>query len=180
MYGNYYPFGMTMEGNSYNAQSAIDNGTENNYLYNGKELQDDLGLDWYDYGARMYDAQLGRFTGTDPIAEKFSHLSPYNYASNDPVLKIDLWGLQGVKYYDKAKKRFVVEHNIVVLSHKPVPIPKGANQKTIKKINKTNTKNANKTKTKIAQMKKDVKNFLNHGGEGAKNSSGTTVFFDVI
>jgi RHS repeat-associated protein len=151
----------------------------NKYLYNGKELQDDLGLGWYDYGARFYNPVLGRFTGVDPISDKFSHLSPYNYASNDPVLKTDLWGLQGVKYYDEQNKRIVVEHNVIVLSHKPIPIPKGASQKTINKINRKNTRNANNTKAKIAQIKSEVTDFLNHGGQSANNSKGTTVFFDI-
>ncbi|MEN8122080.1 MAG: RHS repeat-associated core domain-containing protein [Bacteroidota bacterium] len=91
---NYYPFGMRLEGQSYTnpLQAAA-----NKYLYNGKELQDDLGLDWYDYGARFYDPALGRFLKVDPIAEDFPHVTPYNYAENEPVAHIDLWGLQ--KFY---------------------------------------------------------------------------------
>ena len=56
-----------------------------------------LGLDWYDYGFRWYDAELGRFPSVDPIIENFPDLTPYNYASNNPSTLIDLWGLQGVK-----------------------------------------------------------------------------------
>ncbi len=67
---------------------------ENNFLYNGKELQDDLELDWYDYGFRFYDPVLGRFPNMDPIADQFNWVSPYNYAENRPIDGIDLWGLQ--------------------------------------------------------------------------------------
>ena len=67
---------------------------KNPYLYNGKELDEETGL--YYYGARFYDAQIGRFIGVDPIIEKFPFLTPYNYASNNPVTNIDLWGLQGI------------------------------------------------------------------------------------
>ena len=45
----------------------------------------------------MYDPQLGRFTCLDPIAESFYYVTPYNYAENDPVGAIDLWGLQKLK-----------------------------------------------------------------------------------
>ena len=55
-------------------------------------------MEWYDYGARFYDAQVGRFHSVDPIIEKFPHLTPFNYASNNPVSNIDLWGLQGMNF----------------------------------------------------------------------------------
>ncbi len=71
-------------------------GKENKYGYNGKELDEDFGLNWHHYGFRMYDAAIGRFPSADPIAEDFAFVSPYNYAENEPVGSIDLWGLQRV------------------------------------------------------------------------------------
>jgi len=62
------------------------------YKYNGKELQDELGLNWYDYGARNYDAALGRFNTLDPDAEKYHSQSPYVYADNNPVRLMDIDG----------------------------------------------------------------------------------------
>jgi RHS repeat-associated protein len=88
---HYYPFGLAMSGPWMN-DAAIDT----KYQYNGKELNDDFGLGWNDYGARWYDATVGRFPSVDPIIEKFPYLTPYNYASDDPIGKIDLWGLQGM------------------------------------------------------------------------------------
>lgn len=55
-------------------------------------------MNWYAYGARYYDSAIGRFTGVDPIADQFPELSVYNYASNDPIVNIDLHGLQGIRY----------------------------------------------------------------------------------
>ncbi len=76
-----YPFGMRQTAMSYLSGSSEQG---NFYLYNGKELQSDLGLDWYDYGARFYDPQLGRFHTQDRFAEKYFSMSPYQYGANNP------------------------------------------------------------------------------------------------
>jgi RHS repeat-associated protein len=98
---HYYPFGMNFEGpwakpTMLNAEGdeELDQERLNDYQYNGKELDQDLGLNWHHYGARMYDATIGRFTGVDPISDKFPHVSTYNYAENSPIRFIDLHGLQ--------------------------------------------------------------------------------------
>jgi RHS repeat-associated protein len=95
---HYYPFGMNMEG-SWSA------GT-NKYQYNGKEIDNEFGLDWYHYGARMYDPAIARFTGVDPIASDFPHVTTYNYAENEPVVHIDLWGLQQTRYEMNQDRKF--------------------------------------------------------------------------
>ena len=92
---SYYPFGLQF--NSYSRVTS----KQNDYLYNGKELQDELDLNWLDYGARIYDPAIGRWHVVDPMAD-IDHsigFSPYHYAANNPLLYNDLDGMDFIIYY---------------------------------------------------------------------------------
>ena len=88
---SYYPFG-----GMFTSVNSVQP-----YKYNGKELERKNGLNCYDYGARQYDAVLGRWTTVDPMSEKYSSTSSYVYCNNNPMKYIDPTGM----YFDEANEK---------------------------------------------------------------------------
>lgn len=114
---DYYPFGMEVTDVSNPGGENYSPGYTANpvfapYLYNGKEIDRMHGLNMYDYGARMYDAAIGRWHGVDPLAEKYLSMSTYVYCLNNPVRFVDPNGceIDLSQMSDEEKKRF--ESNI--------------------------------------------------------------------
>ena len=101
---NYYPFGGVLSTTAYNSGDDLQP-----YKYNGKELDRTHGLDWYDYGARNYDAFLPMFTSLDPHCESYYNISPYAYCGNNPVNAIDPNGMDMFHTEDPATIRDILQ-----------------------------------------------------------------------
>jgi RHS repeat-associated protein len=92
---HYYAFGLKIAGISSKKLGDPNEGMlDNKNLYNDKELFDDADLDWYDYGFRNYDPQIGRFTQLDPLTDDYPELTNYQYASDEPIANVDMDGLE--------------------------------------------------------------------------------------
>lgn len=94
---HYYPFGLPMAGLSSKSVGKL----PIKYAFNGKELQSQefgpgTGLQWHDFGARMYDHQTGRWLSPDPHAARYDWISPYAFAFNNPMQVSDPTGRDGV------------------------------------------------------------------------------------
>jgi RHS repeat-associated protein len=93
---HYYAYGLKIAAISSRKPGDINEGKlKNDYLYNDKELFEEADLDWYDFGFRNYDPQIGRFVQIDPLTDDYPILSTYLFANADPINEIDVDGLFG-------------------------------------------------------------------------------------
>jgi RHS repeat-associated protein len=183
---HYYPFGMLMEGIG-TAQV-----TNNGYKYNGKELNEDLGLNLSDYGARWYDASLGRWWSVDPLGDSMVSWSPYNYAFDSPLTFIDpdgqfpietFWDIANVVYdvgaaivnhakgnHEAAKQNWIDGGLDLIATATPY-VPAG-----LTKVAKVadNVVDSGKKADNAGEIVKEVKTF--NGGQSTKSETSKEAF----
>ncbi|MCT4602050.1 MAG: hypothetical protein N4A59_03965, partial [Marinifilum sp.] len=155
---DYYPFGLRFDGYLNN---------DNKYLYNGKELQDET--EWYDYGARMYDASLGRWHCIDPQAERYSSMSPYNYVANNPMLLIDPNGEEIWIYYkDKDGNEQKMQYTAGMEYD-------GGNEFVTASVKYLNQMNSTENGAKVVGTLSDSDNAFNMTNTFVKNKKGENI-----
>ncbi|WP_440068933.1 DUF6443 domain-containing protein [Tenacibaculum discolor] len=189
---NYYPFGLKHKGYNGNV-SSIGNSVAQKFGYNGKELNEELGIQWHDFGARNYDATLGRWMNLDPLAEDYSTTSPYVYTLNNPMFFIDPDGRKVINGDEERKKKAKArteKYSRIVngaeksygtkrkdfkskAQYKRYKAAKKGLKKAQKDLNKY-TKLAESTQKKIDKFKKESPNMFAKM-DNAKNQYGETV-----
>ncbi|WP_255373915.1 RHS repeat domain-containing protein [[Flexibacter] sp. ATCC 35208] len=162
---HYYPFGLTMAGISSKAAGTLNN----NYKFKGKELQskefsDRSGLEWTDFGARMYDNQTGRWEGA-PLAGKDIDISPYAFVKNNPINNIEIDG----RYFDEKKAHKMegeidkqvakLEKQIAKMDRKGQDV--GDRRERVAELRSS--------KTDIANMRSDENTEYKYGSVGSKD-----------
>jgi RHS repeat-associated protein len=147
---DYFPFGMSFESTLPN---PVIRANYNKLKYNGKEEQEMPGK-WLDYGARFYDAQLGRWHGIDNKAEKYYFTNPYTYALNNPIVFIDPDGNEVIAHGKVAQRnilntlpsnvrssvKFKKDGTMTIRSSKAVRASTSGNLRSLQTLNNSDTK----------------------------------------
>lgn len=145
-----------------------------NYVFQKQEFLDET--NWINFKYRPYDPSIAKFIQIDRLSQKYAFMSPYQFSSNNPVVNVEIDGLEGLHYTEKQSdgtEKQVVEKNVVVLTQRPKEIPTNASEKQIAKIERQNARIAANNEGRVAAVKKDLNDFYS----GATDESGNSVDF---
>lgn len=128
-YNAYYPYGMLMSGSGASTSNFVTSptGSVQPYKYTGKELDRENGLDTYDFEARCYDPALATTWQQDPLADKYTQLSPYLWCAANPIRNTDPSGMEPVynmkgEFIGNTIEGFVKDIYVLTGSSKPLDI----------------------------------------------------------
>lgn len=181
---HYYPFGLEIL-----ALKGSVNGPEHQHKYNGKELDfegidinNDGNLDHYvnhyDYGARLYNAALGRWMGVDPLSEKYGGYSPYNYVINNPIRLIDPDGREPHGYFLGPYETPGTHNNITHETPGNTSVKRSTTSITVNKV--TNVYTGDVRSSSINGSFKNISNITNHSAVTISNSMRESEIGEVI
>ena len=180
---HYYPFGGVFEVNT-------ETSGKQSYKYNEKELDRMHGLDWYDYGARMMDAALGRWHVIDMHAENYYSTSSYAYCVNNPMNYIDPLGTDTISVNNIDQENFDPGKDIVALDEitvtAPLPSLSGGSMKTITQLLKAAFKPSKGGLTAVGRALKKHSDRAGSafpkatGNQAAVNAQGEKVLKDIL
>jgi RHS repeat-associated protein len=125
-------------------------GDKYRFGFNGQEKVNEwAGIGNYlDFVERGYDSRIGRFLSVDPYTHRFPYLTPYQFASNSPIVAVDVDGLEGVKYTDVKRKQITVMVDMYYILETKEKKGSGMNQKEVDRTERNLNSELNKRKFK--------------------------------
>ncbi len=171
---SYFLFGLKHKGYN-NVVSSNGNSTAQKIKFNGKELQNELGLNLYHYGARFYDPTIGQFTTIDPKAESYASQGGYVYAANNPIAFHEKNGENPVLAILRALAKKGVKYAAKNAKGQLKPVTRKHAQKLLKNkksVFKTTDGSSIRKAKKVYKSANPKKKIVKHEGHALKNKQG--------
>ena len=105
----FYPFGMQI-----NVRNALQSSNKNDFTFNQKEVIPDFGLNYLDFGSRMYNSEIGKWNSVDAHNEKYASWSSYGFVHNNPLKYNDPDGKDAIITIDAANNTITISLSVKV------------------------------------------------------------------